>query len=168
MMRSRAIVRIQSLGSKLDELLASRFLPRRWADRIWSAGSLPESLQHVVRNLAPRAEWRAYQYEDRIFFAVGREHRDASDPAGMASLDLFLMDSNAAIYSAGVWAHDRESGWWLDSVLDATFDSERGWWFDGITNPLAYAGGVVAPQLLALPPPAGRSANKPRRSSPRA
>ncbi|MEO8006563.1 MAG: hypothetical protein ABI771_16725 [Betaproteobacteria bacterium] len=168
MMRSGAIVRIRSLGAQLDELLASRFLPRRWADRIWSAESLPKSLQHVVRNLAPRAEWRAYQDEDRIFFAVGHEHRDAIDPAGMASLELFLMDSNAAIYSAGVWGHDRESGWWLDSVLDATYDSEHGWWFDGITNPSPYAAAVVAPQFLALPPPAGRSPSKPRRSSPRA
>ncbi len=62
--------RTPSPGACLDDLLASRFLPKQWTARIWTESALPGRLQHCARNLPPDSEWRAYGDEDRIFFAA--------------------------------------------------------------------------------------------------
>jgi len=134
-----------SPGACLDALLASRFLPQTWAGRILSANQLPDRLQECVRNLAPGSEWRAYGQADRgdaesgdadrIFFAIARLHRGRPAAQSATALDVYFLDENAAVYCAGVWEHDRHHGWWLDAVLDLSYDCERGWWIDHRADP---------------------------------
>ncbi len=134
MTQATIISRTALLGATLDELLASRFLPRRWTERIWSAYELPEKLQDCVRRLAPNLIWRAYRDEDRTFFAIARVHGEEAEDESTREVDLFLLDEQAAVFSAGVWAHDLEHGWWLDAVLPLSFDSEHGWWLDTLLD----------------------------------
>jgi hypothetical protein len=132
-----------SIGSHLDDLLASRFLPRRWAHRLWRASELPDRLQSCVRHLAPEFEWRAYSDEDLILFAIGRRHAPA-DQGSTASLDVFFLDDEARVYSAGVWEHDHEHGWWLDRLLELSYDCEHGWWLAGLVDPHVLPAAAVA------------------------
>jgi hypothetical protein len=126
-------LRVASSGALLDDLLASRFLSRQWPYRVRTAGELPARLQHCAINLAPSAEWRAYADEDRVLFAVARAHSGESpSPSSETAVDVYFLDGNAAVYSAGVWAHDGKHGWWLDSVLDLCYDCDRGWWLDAL------------------------------------
>ena len=139
----------QSSGALLDDLLASRFLPRRWACRIWTGAELPSRLAHCARHLAPDAEWRAYGDEDRIFFAVARAPVGA--PQSPAAIEVYFLDDNAAVYSAGVWEHDSQHGWWLDSVLELSYDSDYGWWLPALINsPASSAKPARRPALVAL------------------
>jgi hypothetical protein len=124
-------------GACLEDLLASRFLPRRWTTRIWSASELPSRLEQCARHLAPDTEWRAYGDDERVFFAIARVH--TAKPAAQASvaIDVYFLDDNAAVYCAGVWEYDRAHGWWLDDVLDLSYDCEHGWWFESLKDPAA-------------------------------
>jgi len=124
-----------SPGACLDDLLASRFLPACQAVRIRCASRLPTRLQDCARNLARDSDWRAYGDADRIFFAIARLHAAKSKSQPATALDVYFLDENAAVYCAGVWEHDRNHGWWLDAVLDLSYDCDRGWWFDKLTDP---------------------------------
>jgi hypothetical protein len=124
----------QSPGACLDDLLASRFLPKRWIGRIWAAGDLPSRLEDCVRNLVPDAEWRAYGDEGQIFFAVAHRHASSHPAEYATAIDVYFLDGNAAVYSAGVWEYDRQHGWWLDALLDVSYDCERGWWLDTLVR----------------------------------
>jgi hypothetical protein len=134
MMHATPTIDSRSPGACLDDLLASRFLPARRAVRILRA-QLPTRLQDCVRNLASDSEWRAYGDADRIFFAIAHVHVGKSKPQSATALDVYFLDENAAVYCAGVWEHDRNHGWWLDAVLDLSYDCDRGWWFDKLTDP---------------------------------
>lgn len=122
-------------GAALDDLLASRFLSKRWARRVGSPLDLPPCLERCARGLAVDLEWRAYLDDDRLLFAVARLTRAPRrrDPA--TALDVYFMDEKASIYSAGVWEYDVQHGWWLDAVLDLSYDCESGWWLDGLIEP---------------------------------
>jgi hypothetical protein len=122
-------------GACLDDLLASRFLPKRWIARIWSASDLPVRLQPCVRNLKPGAEWRAYGGEGQIFFAIARMHAAESPDGCEKAIDAYFLDSNAVVYAAGVWEYNRTKGWWLDAVMELSYDCERGWWLDAVMGP---------------------------------
>jgi hypothetical protein len=121
-------------GACLDDLLASRFLPRRSAARIWSASELPSRLEQCARNLAADTEWRAYGDEERIFFAIARPHAAAAAAQARMAIDVYFLDDNAAVYCAGLWEYDDSHGWWLDAVLDLSYDCDNGWWFDELTD----------------------------------
>jgi hypothetical protein len=108
-----------SPGACLDDLLASRFLPKRWTERIWSARELPPRLRRCTSDLKPGTEWRAYGEEGRIFFAA-----DAPSTA----IDACFLDESGSVYAAGVWDHDHRTGWCLDAVMEPSYDSEHGWW----------------------------------------
>jgi len=122
-------------GACLDDLLGSRFLPPRWAARIWSVGELPSRLEHCARNLRPEFEWRAYGDADRIFFAIARVHAAKPNAQPTVAIDVYFLDEKAAVYCAGVWEYDRAQGWWLDDVLDLSYDCEHGWWFEDLKVP---------------------------------
>jgi hypothetical protein len=124
-------------GACLDDLLASRFLPRRPATRIWSVSGLPSRLEQCARKLAPGTEWRAYIDDGRIFFAIARAHAGASAAQAHRAIDVYFLDDNAAVYCAGLWEYDDSHGWWLDAVLDLSYDCDHGWWFDDLTDPSA-------------------------------
>jgi hypothetical protein len=141
-------------GACLDQLLASRFLPNRWARRIFSAQDLPLRLQRRVEDLPAGSEWRAYSDEDRVFFALARMHLPATARESELALDVYFLDREAAAYSAGVWAHDIEHGWWLDAVLEASYDCEQGWWPDAQNAPAA-ADETPAPAAQLAAPRAG-------------
>jgi hypothetical protein len=81
MMSAAIIDRHLSPGTCLDDLLVSRFVPKRWMRRIWSARELPPRLKRCTLALKPGSEWCAYGDEDRIFFAIARMHAPASDAA---------------------------------------------------------------------------------------
>jgi hypothetical protein len=100
-----------STGGRLDELLASRFLPRSWVSRIWTARELPDRLEHCARNLAPNSEWRAYGDEDHVFFAIAREHTSDPQHDAAPAIDVCFLDGNAEVYCAAVWECDCRQGW---------------------------------------------------------
>jgi hypothetical protein len=134
MMSESLICRRPSPGACLDDLLATRFLPRRWASRIWSARELSGPLENCAMHLAVGSEWRAYGEDGHIFFAVARAHGAAELSADVA-IDVYFLDDNASVYSAAVWEYDPDHGWWLDSVIDASYDCEHGWWVAGLREP---------------------------------
>lgn len=156
-----------SPGACLDDLLVSRFLPKRWIGRIWSANELPPRLRRCTGGLVRGSEWRAYGEDGQIFFAIARMHvagpRDANDMA----IDAYFLDANAVVYAAGVWEYDRRTGWWLDAVMDLSYDCENGWWIETLTesNSSEPAAGT------ALPPASGEfrllSVASPRSGVPR-
>jgi hypothetical protein len=180
MMSDLLLSRRPSPGACLDDLLATRFLPRRWASRIWSARELPVPLENCVMHLAKDSEWRAYGEGGHIFFAVARAHSaahgssayGAAAQSGDVAIDVYFLDDHAAVYSAGVWQYDPHQGWWLDAVIDASYDCESGWSAAGLREPSHAIEPPLEPLLpLPLLPPSvrasvrGRSA-KPRRASP--
>jgi hypothetical protein len=124
-----------SPGACLDELLTSRFLPKGWIERIWSARELPPRLERCTRNLLPGTEWRAYGEDSRIFFAIARMHAAGANEASSTAIDACFLDESAAVYAAGVWVYDRKAGWYLDAVMETSYDSERGWWLAGLMLP---------------------------------
>jgi hypothetical protein len=100
-----------STGARLDDLLASRFLPRSWVSRIWSARDLPDRLEHCARNLASNSEWRAYGNDDHLFFAIARAHVKDSQHDSSSAIDVYFLDGNAEVYCAAVWEYDCHHGW---------------------------------------------------------
>jgi hypothetical protein len=82
-----------------------------------------------------------------MLFAIAVAHAEPDVDCGLA-IDVYFLDETAAVYCAGVWAYDGAHGWWLDAVLDLSFDCERGWWIDALIAKPAEPGAVY----LALPP----------------
>jgi hypothetical protein len=169
------------LGEHLDDLLASRFLPKRWAARLQDAADLPARLERCVGMLRPDCEWRAYGTGDDIVFAVARERYGGLQSRAAASLEVYFLDREAAVYSAGVWEHDGTHGWWLDSIVERSYDEEHGWWLGAVIGqralavhaearprcPVALLRSVPEAPLRALPAPrqlgAARTRGAPRR-----
>jgi hypothetical protein len=110
-MNATATCGAMSAGARLDDLLASRFLPRSWAGRIWSACELPDRLEHCARNLGPNSEWRAYGDDDHVFFAIACAHSTDSAQDCAAAIDVYFLDANADVFASAVWDHDRHQGW---------------------------------------------------------
>jgi hypothetical protein len=171
MMRASVMTRPAGVGASLDDLLASRFLPSRSATRIRCAGDLPTRLERCAKNLMSNSEWRAYGDEDRIFFAIARAHLTDERSDAVAAIDVFFLDDNAAVYSAGVWEYDRKHGWWLDSVLDLSYDCEHGWWLDVLMDPpMSIDRAAVSVRVSVVAPPclvgtvAQKRAARPRRA----
>jgi len=127
-----AIARGISLGAQLEQLLTSRFLPARRTSRVWLPSELPPRLERCVRRLAPDTEWRAYTDDVRMFFAIAHPAPDQEYDAASASMDVYFLDNDAAVYSAGKWAYTREQGWWLDAVLPPSYDPQNGWWLNAV------------------------------------
>jgi hypothetical protein len=179
-MNLAAVARPSSLGVDLDQMLNSRFLPARSTSRVWLAGELPVRLERCVSRLCPDAEWRAYTDGSRIFFAIARrpardsvtEGCDGPTASGLgvsgvgvsgvgvsgrgASMDVYLLDGNAAVYSAGSWSYSSEQGWWLDAVLPPSYDPQHGWWLEAV---MASAAAPTVPKSRTRPTraPAGPS-----------
>jgi hypothetical protein len=110
-MSAAATSGVMSTGARLDDLLASRFLPRSWVGRIWSACELPDRLEHCARNLAPNSEWRAYGDDGHVFFAIACAHARESQYDSTSAIDVYFLDGNAEIFAAAVWDFDRHHGW---------------------------------------------------------
>lgn len=89
-----------STGARLDDLLASCFLPRSWVSRIWTARELPVRLEHRARNLAPNSEWRAYGDDNHVFFAIACAHAKESQHDPTSAIDVYFLDSNADVFAA--------------------------------------------------------------------
>jgi hypothetical protein len=138
-----------SVGSALEDLLATRFLPKRWARRVWSAADLPPRLERCVAGLVHGCEWRAYGDEDEVFFAIARQRAGDLHCSTSVSLEVFLLDAEAAVYAAGVWQHDPKHGWWLDALIELSYDFEHGWWFDHVAQASPHA----KRQFLEIAPP---------------
>jgi hypothetical protein len=156
MMPAATIDRNLSPGACLDDLLVSRFLPKRWMGRIWSARELPPRLKRCTLALKPGSEWRAYGDEDQIFFAIARLHAADADAPPATAIDAYFLDDKAVAYAAGVWNYDPKTGWWLDACVEPSYDCEHGWWL----------GAVLAPHPLIDPAPletAGVRETRPRR-----
>jgi hypothetical protein len=132
MMSVATFDRHSSPGTCLEDLLISRFLPKRWMERIWSARQLPERLQRCTLALKPGAEWRAYGDENQVFFAIARMHA-ADAPRGAATaIDAYFLDEQAVAYAAGVWHYHPRTGWWLDACVDPSYDCDHGWWLGAV------------------------------------
>jgi hypothetical protein len=135
MMLERLTFAAASPGAVLDDLLASRFLSKRWARRVRLQRELPACLSLCVRNLSGEVEWRAYLDDERLMFAAARMHCAPLRGDTAKAIDVCFMDENASIYSAGVWECDPQNGWWLDAVLDLSYDCESGWCVEGLIDP---------------------------------
>jgi hypothetical protein len=75
-------------------------------------------------------EWRAYGDRDQLLFAIARQHLDEFKDGQSATMDVYFLDRHAVVYAAAVWAHNASTGWWLNSVLDLSYDCDHGWWLD--------------------------------------
>lgn len=133
MIRAMLVPGRPTLGACFQDLLGSRFLPKR-TGRISRAEELPIRLQRCVRHLRPEYEWRAYGEAEHVFFSVARLRDAKSASPVMPSLEVFFLDANAAVYFAGVWECDPVHGWWLDSLVNLSYDSDHGWWLDAIAD----------------------------------
>lgn len=122
-------------GMRLDHLLASRFALRPDQTIIRRAAELPASLQRRVSTLTSECEWRAYRVANSVFCAIGRSASAGRADPDSAAIEVYLLDSRAAVYSATVWQYDDRHGWWQDSMVDISYDCERGWWSDALTRP---------------------------------
>ncbi len=144
-----------TLGACLDDLLGSRFLPKRWVGRVWSVSDLPRQLQYCANLLLPDTEWRAYSDDDQLLFAVARPHIDDMEDAPGTAIEVYFLDASAAVYAAGVWQHNLKNGWWLDSLLDLSYDCDHGWWLDRVMQP-------PAPAVVGFKPHTTNSFEAPR------
>jgi hypothetical protein len=124
-------------GACLDDLLVSRFLPKRRMGRIGSASDLPDRLRRCAHALRLGSEWRAYGDEDQVFFAIARMHEPAASEAPATAIDAYFLDESAAVYAAGVWSFDHRTGWCLDAVMEPSYDCEHGWWLGAVLRPRA-------------------------------
>jgi hypothetical protein len=124
-------------GACLDDLLVSRFLPKRGMGRIGSVSDLPGRLQRCARTLRVGSEWRAYGDGDQIFFAIARMHEPDASEVPATAIDAYVLDENAAVYAAGVWNFDHRAGWCLEAVMKPSFDCEHGWWLGAVLRPRA-------------------------------
>jgi hypothetical protein len=128
-MRKTAISPSGSLGSRLDSLLNSRFALQARQRRITGAADLPVPLSRTIRQLMPQCEWRAFGAADsELFVAIARPRPRDRGAMASSGLEVYQMDAGASVYAAAVWEHDPKRGWWLDSVLDLSYDCDHGWW----------------------------------------
>ncbi len=154
-----AITATESLGARLEDLLSSRFALQSFHDRLGSAEELSLALRYCVAGLSPKCAWRAYRAAQGVFCAIARVPLRctrtpvtvggaASGSRGGASeeLELYMVDQNAWVYSAAVWAFEPKQGWWLNSVLDPSYDCEHGWWM----------GALMTPPVASKPTPASQ------------
>jgi hypothetical protein len=132
MARAMAIEDSTNLGAKLEYLVTSRFLSARWASRVWMVRDLPKALQRCVQRLAPDTAWRAYADDTQVLFAIAHSRDDGAQADSCSSMDVYFLDGDAAVFSAGTWVFDHAQGWWLDAVLPASYDSEHGWWLESV------------------------------------
>jgi hypothetical protein len=115
------------LLSRLDDLLSSRFASQVHFDPIVRHEELPPRLHHCITNLRSTCVWRAHRTTEGVFCAIARAPIGPARSAGY-DMEVYLIDDVGRAYCAAVWAHDREHGWWLDSVLSPSFDGQYGWW----------------------------------------
>ncbi|MDB6106417.1 MAG: hypothetical protein JWO52_6416 [Gammaproteobacteria bacterium] len=104
-----------SLGAQLEHLLASRWPSATRAVPITSPGELPVRVERCVRGLAGGTAWRAYANSAQLFFAIARF---GCLPARIRAvgLEVYFLDRDARIQSAGLWEYDRNEGWRLHSM----------------------------------------------------
>lgn len=143
-----------SPGACLDDLLASRFLPKRFLERIWSAHELPPRLRRCTEDLRPGTEWRAYG-EGPIFFAMARMHAPTASEASSTAIDACFLDEHAAVYAAGVWDYDARTGWCLDAVMEPSYHPHHGWWLgelmvSGHERPVVARAHAAPPERVEL------------------
>ena len=126
-MRLLSTDHLNGLASRLDDLLSSRFAAQVHFDPIVRLDELPPLLHKCITSLQSACVWRAHRTTDGVFCAIARApigpgKRSESD------MEVYLIDGLGRAYCAAVWAHDRAQGWWLDSVLNPSFDGQYGWW----------------------------------------
>jgi hypothetical protein len=107
----------QTIGAQLDDLLAGRWLPATCQTRIYSPSELPVRMERCIRVLGPHATWRAYTDSAQTFCAVARVRSLLSCETTTTVLEVRFLDSDAQIYAGAVWAHDRNPGWRVHSIL---------------------------------------------------
>jgi hypothetical protein len=135
MISAPAVSRNANPGLCLEDLLISRFLPKRWMERIWSARELPSKLQRCTLALRPGSDWRAYGDDQQIFFAIARMHAGDGADAASTAIDAYFLDEQAVAYAAGVWNYDHRTGWWLDACVAPSYDCDHGWWLGAVLAP---------------------------------
>ena len=104
-----------NFDSQLDDLLARRWLPARRAVRIRFASELPDELRRCVRSLRAAAIWRAYTDNGEVFCAVARTREPMQ-------IEVYFLDREARVCSAGGWEGDPATGWRLNLVPDLSTD----------------------------------------------
>lgn len=114
---SSSLLPAETVGAQLDHLLAGRWLPATCQTRIYSASELPVRMERCIRTLGPHATWRAYTDSAQTFCAIARVRSLFSCKTATAVLEVRFLDSNAQIYAGAVWAHDRNPGWRVHSIL---------------------------------------------------
>lgn len=106
-----------SQGSELDKLLAARWLPSTWAQRICKPADLPVCLEQYVQALPADLVWRAYTDGVRLWFAVARAAKPMTKDLGGTALDVYFFTGDGQLSSGGRWKHDTETGWRLCAGL---------------------------------------------------
>jgi hypothetical protein len=105
------------LSARFDHLLAARWKFSRSASRVTVPSDLPPPLALTVLHLREDQEWRAYSSDFRTYCAIGRSG-DRSADSFAPLLQVCFLDSDASVYAAGLWHHDRERGWEVHDVYE--------------------------------------------------
>jgi hypothetical protein len=136
-----------NVEERLDEILLSRFATQPLQDRVMRCEELPCELQRCVTGLEPSCVWRAYTSVDGIFCAIARAPLNGPD----RDLEVYFIDAQGWVYSAGIWTHDHQHGWWLNSIVTPSYDSEYGWWLGALMSPTTQAKNAVVESLPESP-----------------
>lgn len=129
-MRLVSLTPRKSLGARLDDLLSTRFALQTLQEPVVRTVDLTLALQQCLAHLDPTCVWRAYRAASAVFCAIAR--RPVGERGEGGELEVYFVDANAWVYSAALWAHEPQHGWYQNSVLDASYDDEHGWWLGAL------------------------------------
>lgn len=146
-MRLLSMAPVSNVEERLDELLLSRFATQPLQERIMLCEELPPGLRRCITGLESSCVWRAYLGIDGIFCAIARAPLGGPD----RDLEVYFIDSEGWVYSAAVWTHDHQHGWWLNSIVTPSYDCEHGWWLGALMSSQTAAKSVLVAPIPELP-----------------
>jgi hypothetical protein len=112
-----------SLGSHLDKLLFTRWLPPEWLQRVWNPADLPTRLEQRVNSLPAEAVWRAYTDGARLWCAIGAAADPPAHQPSAIALTVQFFGDDGELSSCGVWACVPGGEWRLIAPINTCAES---------------------------------------------
>lgn len=119
---------VPSLGSHLDRLLYTCWLPGRWVQRVWVLADLPLRLEERARSLPTGAIWRAYTDGMRLWFATAAAADSSSYGPSAVAMEVLFFENDGALCSGGIWACDPSGDWRLERLVDMSAETRFDWY----------------------------------------
>ncbi len=82
---------------------------------ITSTADLPVRVERCIKSLAGGTAWRAYMDSNQLFCAIAR-FGCLTGRVGAIGLEVYFLDRDARIQSAGLWEYGHNEGWRLHSM----------------------------------------------------